>query len=123
MGDTKNGDTKSQNLELVKALLSLDGDEDDDIIGLLLEDTENAVNAYCRTEVLPRQLEGFVSVIAAKRYTALKNEGIKAVSEGERRLEYFEDCNDYLSGFENRLKPFVSKRVWLPSEVSKDENI
>lgn len=123
MGDTKIGDTKSEMLDGVRSLLSLNSSEGGEIIELLLEDTVNAVTAYCRLDALPRQLEGFVPIITAKRYTALKNGGVKAVSEGERKLEYFEDNADFLSEFENRLKPFVSKKVWLPSEVVRNENL
>jgi hypothetical protein len=42
--------------------------------------------------------------------------GVASLREGERQISY-SNANDGLKLFEGRLKPFVSKRGKVPSEV------
>ena len=110
-------DTKPEYLEAVKLLLEFNDEDNDGLLLLLIEDTINAVLSYCRIDVLPRQLEG----LAAAEYKRGVSDGIRTISEGERRVEY-SDSGSALSGYYERLKPFVSRAVCLPSEVESDEN-
>lgn len=118
MGDTKNNrDTKIY--ENVKLLLGID-DEKADIVNLLLNDTKNAILSHCRIDELPEELDDLVAIIVSKRYRFLQQEGVKTISEGERRVEYFEESG-MLDEYDERLKPFVSRSVKVPSEVSDGE--
>ena len=50
------GDTKNEILDAVKLLLGIKDNDKDDVLMLLIEDTVNSVLAYCRIDVLPRQI-------------------------------------------------------------------
>lgn len=117
------GDTKIEILDAAKLLLEIKDNENDELLMLLIEDAVNAVKAYCRIEVIPRQLVSLVPMLVARQYRLNSGNGIKSVTEGERRVEYTEKNNDFLSEYEHRLKPFVSRDVKLPSDIiSKEEN-
>ena len=111
------GDTKNEILDAVKLLLGIKENDKDDVLMLLIEDTVNSVLAYCRIDVLPRQIVSFIPTLTVKRYTANQNGGVKSVTEGERKVEYSDDNYDYLKEYAIRLKPFVSRKVKVPSEV------
>ena len=116
-------DTKTEILDAAKLLLGIEDDENDELLMLLIEDTTSAVISYCRIEVLPRQLESLIPTLVARQYRLNAQEGVKSVTEGERRVEYTESNNDFLGEYAWRLKPFVSRSVKLPSDMSiKEEN-
>lgn len=128
MSDTKNsipaenqGDTKSL-LDSAKLLLEITATENDEVLKFLIDDTIAAVLAYCRLEVLPRQLEGFVASISARRLTHISGGDIKSVTEGDRRVEYRDEEYDFLSEYAERLKPFMSRAAYVPSEMDGDAN-
>ena len=108
------GDTKNEILDAVKLLLGIKDNDKDDVLMLLIEDTVNSVLAYCRIDVLPRQIVSFIPTLTVKRYTANQNGGVKSV-------EYSDDNYDYLKEYAIRLKPFVSRKVKVPSEVIADD--
>ena len=112
------GDTKNEILDAVKLLLGIKDNDKDDV---LIEDTVNSVLAYCRIDVLPRQIVSFIPTLTVKRYAANQNGGVKSVTEGERKVEYSDDNYDYLKEYAIRLKPFVSRKVKVPSEVITDD--
>lgn len=111
MGDTNNG-----YLNAVKLILGLDNDDADAVLTLLTDDTISAVLSYCRIEVLPRQLEGLIPQLVAEQYKKGVSDGVRAITEGERRIEYSDADYDFLSSCHERLKPFISRRVYVPSE-------
>ena len=111
----KMGDTKNEILDAVKLLLGIKDNDKDDVLMLLIEDTVNSVLAYCRIDV------SFIPTLTVKRYTANQNGGVKSVTEGERKVEYSDDNYDYLKEYAIRLKPFVSRKVKVPSEVIADD--
>ena len=84
------GDTKNEILDAVKLLLGIKDNDKDGVLMLLIEDTVNSVLAYCRIDVLPRQIVSFIPTLTVKRYTA-------------------------------NQKPFVSRKVKVPSEVIADD--
>ena len=67
------GDTKNEILDAVKLLLGIKDNDKDDVLMLLIEDTVNSVLAYCRIDVLPRQIVSFIPTLTVKRYTANQN--------------------------------------------------
>ena len=117
----KMGDTKNEILDAVKLLLGIKDNDKDGVLMLVIEDTVNSVLAYCRIDVLPRQIVSFIPTLTVKRYTANQNGGVKSVTEGERKVEYSDDNYDYLKEYAIRLKPFVSRKVKVPSEVIADD--
>ena len=57
------GDTKNEILDAVKLLLGIKENDKDDVLMLLIEDTVNSVLAYCRIDVLPRQIVSFIPTL------------------------------------------------------------
>ena len=110
-----------EQLGTLKMLLGIKDDEQDSLLSFLIEDTVNSVLAYCRIDVLPRQIVSFIPTLTVKRYTANQNGCVKSVTEGERKVEYSDDNYDYLKEYAIRLKPFVSRKVKVPSEVIADD--
>lgn len=115
-------DTKTEILLAVKELLKIEDEERDSFLMLIIEDVINAVMAYCRINVLPRQIVSFIPLIAAEQFHRLDRDGVKSVTEGERRVEYADENYDFLSAYAMRLKPFISKKVKVPSEMESVEN-
>lgn len=114
------GDIKTEIIDSAKVLLEIDDDTQDDKLMLLTDEAIDAVLSYCRLEVLPTQLVSLIPVIVAGLYRGNIADGIKAVTEGERKIEYSEGSYDYLKKYEERLKPFVSRKVKLPSDLECD---
>ena len=67
------GDTKNEILDAVKLLLGIKDNDKDGVLMLLIEDTVNSVLAYCRIDVLPRQIVSFIPTLTVKRYAANQN--------------------------------------------------
>ena len=111
-------DYRSQILADTKMLLGIEDDSKDDILNFIIDDTVNTVLAYCRIEILPRQLLGLISQMAASVYGRLDiNDGIASITEGDRRIEYRD--TGVFDEYTSRLKPFVNIRGILPSEVQR----
>lgn len=116
------GETKTEILDASKALLGINDEKNDEILTLLIDDIINAVLSYCRIEVLPRQLVSLIPTMTAAQYRLNMQEGVKSVTEGERRVEYIEKNNDFLSDYAARLKPFVSRSIRIPSDLISEED-
>lgn len=115
------GDTKTEFLDAAKLLLGIKTDESDELLSYLIDDCTETVLAYCHIDVLPRQLEGFIPQIAAGRFSENQNGDIKSITEGERRVEYRDTKVDFLSEYTDRLKPFMSRKAWVPSDKDKGD--
>ena len=115
-------DIKTEILYNVKGLLKIEDEENDKRLELIIENVIDAVMSYCRIDVLPRQLISFIPSIAAEQFPRVEQEGVKSVTEGERRVEYSFADNDFLGGYAMRLKPFISRKVKVPSEMESGEN-
>lgn len=107
-------------LENTKMLLGLDGEEKDTLIAFLICDMIDAVMAYCRIEVLPRQLYGLIAQMCAGLYRSRgygeNTPAVKSVTEGQRRVE-FENAEGLFADYSKRLEPFINKSARLPSEL------
>lgn len=112
-------------LEQLKMLLGIKDDEQDSLLSFLISNTVDMILGYCRIEILPRQLESLVPVIAADYYRAKgygqesAPEMVKSISEGERSVTYAEtnSDSDFFASYHDRLKPFINRRGRLPSET------
>lgn len=111
-------------LENTKMLLGLEDTEKDTIIAFLICDMIDAVMAYCRIEVLPRQLYGLIAQMCAELYRSRgygeNARAVKSVTEGERRVE-FESVDGVFANYSERLEPFVNKSARLPSDLEVDD--
>ncbi len=115
-------DKREEIFKATKTLAGITTTDDDELLLLLIDEAIAAVAAYCRLDILPRQLESFIPVIAAREYTDRAHSGVRAVSEGERRVDYADAEYDFLNEYSARLKPFISRSVKLPSDLECDSN-
>ena len=118
---------QAERLTRLKMLLVIEGGKQDGLLSFLIEDTENLILGYCRLEIMPRQLESFVPVIAADMYrrkviTDDTAEGrIKSISQGEQSVTLISgtlETDEFLTEYEARLKPYVNRRGRVPSDLS-----
>lgn len=117
---------KAEALKTLKMLLGIKDDEQNSLLSFLIADTVDAILGYCRIDILPRQLESLVPIIAAENYRAkgygqaAAPEVVKSISEGDRSVSYAETNtdNDLLSSYYNRLNPFRSRKGCVPSDKS-----
>ena len=66
------GDTKNEILDAVKLLLGIKDNDKDDVLMLLIENTVNSVLAYCRIDVLPRQIVSFIPTLTVRDIRQIK---------------------------------------------------
>ena len=109
-------DKKTEFLYAAKLLLEIKDGDSDELLLFLIQETIDAVMSYCHIDVMPRQLEGFIPSMVAARYCGNAAGGVRSVTEGERRVDYG-DSSDIMSAYKDRLKPFMSRAVWLPSDL------
>lgn len=120
------GTVNSDSLVTLKMLLGIEDNEQDSLLSFLIEDTENLILGYCRLEIMPRQLESLIPVIAADMYRA-KGYGniavpsdIKSISQGERSVNIETkrpDDESILKNYFKRLKPFRNVKGRVPSDI------
>lgn len=117
-------DTKTEFLDSAKLLLNITGSENDDLLSYLIDDSISEILAYCRLDILPRQLEGLAIELAVSRFeSAQRGSDIKSLTQGERRVEYSDGRADFLSKHKARLDAFVNRAGRLPSELGGDKNV
>lgn len=108
-----------------KMLLEITDGEKDALIGFYIKDIIDAVLKHCRIDVIPRQLYGLIAQMAAELCRTRENGGeVKAVTEGERRVEFESRgaLGTIFEGYATRLEPFVNKSARLPSDMEvRDE--
>ena len=120
-------DIKKEILADVKMLSGLTGEEHDEILLFLIEDAVNSALAYCRLEFLPRQLFGLIAQMVVKLWrngdygNSDADFAVKAIAEGDRRIEFDTSADSVLGEYRDRLKPYVNKVARLPSELDAKE--
>lgn len=116
---------REEALERLRMLLGIEDNERDGLLFFLIDDTVDMILGYCRIEILPRQLESLVPVIAADSYRAKgygqtdAPEVVKSISEGERSItfENIYNTDDFIKEYETRLKPFINRSGRVPSDI------
>ncbi len=107
-------------LENAKMLLNIPDESADDKLSFYIDDITEAIKSYCRLDFLPVQLYGLAAQMAARLYeNGVSN--VKALAQGERRVEFDTDARSVIEGYADRLKPFVSRSGRVPSEVVRAE--
>jgi hypothetical protein len=94
------------------------------IIALLIDDTVEAVRAYCRLAFVPNQLNSLIAQMVARQYrqagygTEDTPTDIKSISEGQRSISFSaRDLSGMLNDYRSRLKPYINRKGRVPSEV------
>lgn len=59
-----------ERLEKLKLILGIEGTEQDDLLGYLLESTEQKILNYCNIKELPAELEDILIEMAARFYNS-----------------------------------------------------
>lgn len=112
-----------------KLLLGLTDGTADELLKLIIEDTENHILGYCRIKFLPRPLESLVPVLAADMYretAAGKSEvpsDVSQVTQGNRSVAYAvtrADAGGVFARYERLLRPY--RRARVPSDVTEEFN-
>lgn len=117
------GEYKKQILRDTKILLKKEDSSEDNILNLIIDNCINYVLSYCRLELLPYQLAGFVTNMVVRRYKEmyLADDGgggvVTSITEGDRRID-FSVPTGTAEDFKENLKPFVNRRGRLASEVT-----
>lgn len=78
-------------LERVKTVMAITSNEKDAIINEFISNFTNAVNLYCGTETLPKQLEFIVVESTIARMNRVGSEGLKSENIDVIGLSYIED--------------------------------
>lgn len=116
-------------MERLKVLLGISDTSQDELLRLILEETEDFVKSYCKCKTVPSKLESLIPVIAADVYRH-KGYGksdapqrVKSISQGERSVSYENEprTNDVFAAYYKRLNPY--RRAMVPSEVSENESV
>lgn len=114
-----------------KMLLGIKGVSEDEILSFLLDDSVQLVISYCKRKSLPNALFSLIPQIAADRYRisdygkAQPDKILTSVSQGSRSESYASPDiydNSFLKNYEARLKPFICKRGYVPSDFDTPDN-
>lgn len=118
-------DLVSEILPDVKMLLGIGDETSDSLLIFLIRTVADDALAYCRLAFVPRQLYGVIARIAAdiwrgENYGGSDYGEIKAVTEGDRRIEFDLSASGALSDYRERLKPYRNRAGRLPSELDRE---
>ncbi len=84
------------NLTKIKTLLGLSDDSQDDLLGVIIDNTEQALEFKLSAEDIPKELNYILVEVAVKRFNRLKNEGMTSYSqEGESITFNSSDFDDF----------------------------
>ncbi len=118
---------KEEALSTLKMLLGIEDDSKNTLLSFLVDDTVNMILGYCRIEVLPRQLESLVPIIAADMYRMrgygheTAPEIVRSISEGDNSVSYDTKSpnDDIMAHYYKRLNPFRNCRGFTPSDFDR----
>lgn len=86
------------NLSRVKTLLGFKDDTQDDLLKVILDNTEQALNFKLSSDEVPKALNYIFVEVAVKRFNRLKNEGMSSYSQEGESITFtssdFDDFND-----------------------------
>ena len=107
-------------LDRIKMLLGILDNSQDELLNYIIESTEELVLAHCKIKQMPEGLKSIMPMICADVYRAKQfgqsGKSVKSLTQGERSVTY-DERDDVLSSYSSQLKPFMSKRGRLPSEL------
>ena len=84
-------------IDKIKTLLGLKDNDQDNLLNVIIENTEQALCFKLSVDEVPKELDYVLVEVAIKRFNRLKNEGMTSYSqEGESitfNSSYFDDFN------------------------------
>lgn len=84
--------------EKIKALLGLKNSDQDDLLDVIIDNTQQALDFKLSTDEVPKELNYILVEVAIKRFNRLKNEGMTSYSqEGESITFNSSDFDDFTS--------------------------
>lgn len=84
-------------LDEVKTMLRINDDGQDDLLNLIITNTERNLNFKLQTETVPDELRFIELEVCIRRFNRLKNEGMASYSqEGESITFNSNDFDDFL---------------------------
>ena len=85
-------------IDKIKTLLGLKDNNQDDLLDVIIENTEQALCFKLSADEVPKELNYVLVEVAIKRFNRLKNEGMTSYSqEGESITFNSSDFNDFNS--------------------------
>lgn len=75
-------------LEKVKLRLGLDGEENDPVLRLMLEDAMQAITLFCNRTVFPWQLEYVARQMVVGTYDRDNGDNVAAIKRGDTQITY-----------------------------------
>ena len=75
-------------LEKVKLRIGVDGEENDPVLRLMLQDAVMAVTLYCNRETFPWQLEYIVKQMVVNVYERDNEGNVASVKRGDTQINY-----------------------------------
>lgn len=85
-------------IDKIKTLLGLKDNNQDDLLDVIIENTEQALCFKLSADEVPKELDYVLVEVAIKRFNRLKNEGMTSYSqEGESITFNSSDFNDFNS--------------------------
>lgn len=110
-------------IDTVKILLGMTDSDSDEMLEIIIGETEEYIKDYCHVEDIPQKLKSMVPFMAADLYRA-KSYGmaelpsdIKSLTQGTRKVEYeVKRPADIFSVYNAQLKKHRKGR--MPSDIS-----
>lgn len=85
-------------IDKIKTLLGLKDNDQDNLLNVIIENTEQALCFKLSTDEIPKELSYILVEVAIKRFNRLKNEGMTSYSqEGESITFNSGDFDDFIS--------------------------
>ena len=85
-------------IDKIKTLLGLKDNDQDNLLNVIIENTEQALCFKLSVDEVPKELDYVLVEVAIKRFNRLKNEGMTSYSqEGESITFNSSDFNDFNS--------------------------
>ena len=88
-------------IDKIKTLLGLKDNDQDNLLNVIIENTEQALCFKLSVDEVPKELDYVLVEVAIKRFNRLKNEGMTSYSqEGESITFNSSDFNDFNSNIQ-----------------------
>lgn len=110
-------------MEQLKLLLGITDTAKDELLNLILTETEDFIKGYCHVDEVPLKLNTLVPFMAADLYrykgygAEVQASEVKSITQGERTVQYntVTRSDEVFASYYKRLNPF--RRARVPSEV------
>lgn len=91
-------------LTYLKSILDLEGEEEDALLGFILDQVAEAIKNYCRIDAIPEELRYARIAMARDAFNAHGTGNLKSIREGEVSMSF--GGADFLRGYTAELSRF-----------------